>query len=262
MAEACGSGHLGGSFSIMDALVALYFDVAKNDPSNPNWEDRDRIILSKAHSCEALYAVLGERGYFSKELFKTFGEWGSPLQGHSEKWATPGVEYSGGSLGQGLSYAVGVAYALKMKGCKSRVYCIIGDGECHEGQIWEAAMSASQYKLDNLTVILDLNDRSSEPEPLEDVMDIDPISKKWTAFRWTVFIQDGKNIDWVLRELAKVASCKSPSLIISCSVKGEGVFSWEKGGYHLMYGDVLKSGAEEWRDGLLRANSKVTPNAV
>jgi transketolase len=261
MAEACGSGHLGGSFSVMDVLVALYFDVANVDPSNPNWEDRDRIIFSKAHSCEALYAVLGERGYFGKELFKTFGEWGSPLQGHSERWATPGVEYSGGSLGQGLSYAVGVAYASKLRGRKNKVYCIIGDGECHEGQIWEAAMSAAQYKLDNLTVIMDYNGRSSEPELIEKVMDITPIGDKWYSLKWKVFVMTGNNFNDIKRRLPTTSFNHEPSFVISYSIKGKGVPSWEQGGYHLMYGDVLKSGIEEWRE-LLRSKSKVVADAV
>mgnify|MGYP001592825076 CR=1 FL=1 len=249
MAESCGSGHLGGSFSVMDALVALYFQAAKNDPKNPGWEDRDRIILSKAHCCEALYAVLGERGYFDKSLFKTFGEWGSVLQGHAE-CCTPGVEFSGGSLGQGLSFAVGKALAGKMQGKNYRIYCILGDGECNEGQVWEAAMSAAQYKLDNLIVIVDYNKHSSEPEPLSEVMDVAVLENKWLAFNWFVHtVIDGNDIDELL---VSMQNCSNPSkgipnCIIAHTTKGKGVPLWEEKSPHLVYGEMLRKGIEEWR---------------
>lgn len=240
MAEACGSGHLGGSFSVMDILVALYYYHSNNN---------DSIIFSKAHCCEALYAVLGELEYFDKDLFKTFGEWGSPLQGHATK-STIGVEYSGGSLGQGLSYAVGKALAGKMRGDSRKVYCIIGDGECHEGQVWEAALVAAQYKLDNLVVIVDYNRRSSECESISEVVGVAPLSNKWKSFNWvTHIIMDGNDMDEIVYTLDKASTITGlPNCIIAHTVKGKGVWYWEDGGYHLMYGDVLKRGIKEWRE--------------
>ncbi len=249
MAGACGSGHLGGSLSVMDILVALYFHQINDESVLTDYEVRDRVIFSKAHCCEALYAVLGEKGYFDKSLFKTFGEWGSPLQGHSEHRATLGVEYSGGSLGQGLSYAVGVALAGKLRKQDYNVYCIIGDGECHEGQIWEAVMSAAQYKLDNLVVIVDSNKHSSEPDPISEVMNISPLSSKWYAFNWDMIeVMDGNNIDELLYAF-KVMNKRygMPKCIIAHTTKGKGVGSWEDGCQHLMYGETLKSGIMEWR---------------
>lgn len=241
---------------MMEVLVALYFHFAKNDSNNPNWDERDRIILSKAHCCEALYAVLGERGYFSKELFKTFGEWGSPLQGHAEHWATKGVEYSGGSLGQGLSFAVGVALAGKKKKKNYKVYCILGDGECHEGQVWEAAMSAAQYKLNNLIAIVDYNKHSSEPLPISEIMEVAPLDKKWQSFNWATYVvQDGNNMREVLNSFSRALeslSCGVPVCIISQTVKGKGVPLWEKESPHLVYGEMLSKGMEEGRRLLAR----------
>ena len=248
MAESCGSGHLGGSFSVMDALVALYFQVAKNDPKNPKWDERDRIILSKAHCCEALYAVLGERGYFNKGHFIFFGEWGNILQGHAE-CCTPGVEFSGGSLGQGLSFAVGKALAGKRQNKNYKVYCILGDGECNEGQVWEAAMSAAQYKLDNLIVIVDYNKYSSEPEPLSEVMDVSVLERKWSSFNWfTQTVIDGNDMDNLVYVLTDIPELRGiPKCIIIHTTKGKGVPLWEKESPHLVYGDMLRKGIEEWR---------------
>lgn len=235
---------------MMEVLVALYFWIAKNDPKNPEWDGRDRIILSKAHCCEALYAVLGERGYFSKELFKTYGEWGSPLQGHAEHWATRGVEYSGGSLGQGLSFAVGVALAGKRARKDYRVYCILGDGECHEGQIWEAAMAASQYKLNNLFAIVDYNKHSADSQPISEVMGVAPLKGKWQAFNWQVLeISNGNDMGEVVRTLRRALSARgtSPVCMVSHTTKGRGVPLWERESPHVVYGEVLAKGVEEGR---------------
>jgi len=153
--EAGSIGHCGGSLSVLEILVALYFKIAKINPKDPKWEERDRIVLSKAHACEAMYAVLGEKGFFSKEKFKEFLRFNSILQGHTEI-CTPGVEYSGGSLGQGISFACGLAYSAKLNKKDHKIFCVIGDGECHEGEVWEAMMFASHYKLDNLYVFCGL----------------------------------------------------------------------------------------------------------
>lgn len=241
---------------MMEILVALYFHFARNDPEDPGWDERDRIILSKAHCCEGLYAVLGERGYFNKGLFRTFGEWGSPLQGHAEHWATKGVEYSGGSLGQGLSFSVGVALAGKRLRKNYRVYCILGDGECHEGQVWEAAMSAAQYKLDNLIAIVDYNKRSSDPRPISEIMDVHPLERKWQSFNWvTSVIDEGNNMRRVVETFSEALKSKthgSPICIISHTIKGKGVPLWERESPHLVHGEMLARGLKEGRRQLER----------
>jgi len=235
---------------MMEVLVALYFHFAKNDQNRPEWDERDRIILSKAHCCEALYAVLGERGYFSKELFKTFGEWGSPLQGHSEHWALKCIEYSGGSLGQGLSFAVGVALAGKRAKKNYNVYCILGDGECHEGQIWEAAMSASHYKLDNLIAIVDYNKHSSDPSPISNIIEVEPLKEKWESFNWRIFfVGNGNNMKAIVEafSIALSSSAPLPRCLILNTVKGKGVPLWERESPHLVYGEMLARGLKEGR---------------
>ena len=165
MIKAGGSGWLGGAFSQADIIAALVFHHMKHDPNNPRWEDRDRLIISKAHCSETLYAALGEAGYFPREEYKSYGKFGAILQVHTERKA-PGVEYSGGSLGQGLSFSLGEALAARINAAKDesgqivpryRVFCIIGDGECNEGQVWEATMAAAQYKADNLFAFIDNN---------------------------------------------------------------------------------------------------------
>ena len=191
--EAGGIGHAGGSLSTLETLVALYFEIAKINPKDPKWEDRDRIVLSKSHACEAMYAVLGEKGFFPKEKFKEFLQFNSMLQGHVEI-CTPGAEYSGGSLGQGISFACGLAYSAKLKKKKYKVFCILGDGECHEGEVWEAAMFASHYKLDNLYVIVDQNHYCTLGN-VDDIMNLEPLEDKWKSFGWeTIFEKSGNNV--------------------------------------------------------------------
>ena len=204
-------GHPGGTMSIVELITALYFHHLNIDPKNCDWPERDRVVLSKAHSCEAIYAALVELGVLAKETLGTYYCFGSPLQGHADRWCTPGIDYSGGSLGQGLSFAAGMAYAEKLKVLINppgsvqsmpryiskfnplyRSYCILGDGECHEGQVWEAAMFAAKYKLDNLINIVDYN-KFSLDGPTNEVMLLEPFVEKWKSFGWWVIEIDGHN---------------------------------------------------------------------
>jgi transketolase len=216
------SGHPGGSLSVADILTVLYFDKMNIDPKNPKWEDRDRLVLSKGHVAPALYAVLAERGYFPKEKLLTLRKLGSMLQGHPDMKSTPGVDMSTGSLGQGLSVANGMALAAKLDKKDYRVYVILGDGEIQEGQIWEAAMSAAHYKLDNVTAILDNNGLQIDG-PNEEVMNINPIDDKFAAFGWNVIkVEDGHDLEAIGRAVDEAKSVKGkPSIIIAKTVKGK-----------------------------------------
>ncbi|MFA5104426.1 MAG: transketolase [Candidatus Margulisiibacteriota bacterium] len=224
MLGGCGSGHPGGSLSVADILASLYFYKMKVDPKQPAWEDRDRFVLSKGHAAPALYSVLSIAGFFSRDYLKTLRQIGSSLQGHPDKTSLAGIDMSTGSLGQGLSIANGMALAARMDNKKYRVYCVIGDGESQEGQIWEAAMSAGHYKLDNLTLILDHNKLQIDGR-VEDIKGIAPVADKWKAFRWNVIDKvDGHNIEQLISALDKAESCKGkPSIIIADTVKGKGV---------------------------------------
>jgi len=245
--EAGGIGHSGGSLSVLEILVALYFEVAKIDPKDPKWEKRDRIILSKSHACEAMYAVLGEKGFFPKEKFKEFLHFNSILQGHAEI-CTPGVEYSGGSLGQGISFACGIAYAAKLKKQNHRVYCILGDGECHEGEVWEAAMFASHYKLDNLYAIIDHNHYCTVGD-VDKIMNLQPFEKKWKSFGWeTIYEKNGNNIINLIDDLNKLEKVSNkPKCIIANTIKNNGVPSWEIDHIHHISGKKLFDGIQEGR---------------
>lgn len=245
--ESAGVGHNGGSMSEIDILVGLYFWGAKTDPKNPLWENRDRIILSKAHCCEGLYAVLGEAGFFPKEEFKTYGTYGSRLQGHSEV-STPGVEYSGGSLGQGISFAIGKALALKGKDVY--VYCIMGDGECGEGQVWEAAASAATYGLWNLIVIVDDNKYCTIGKT-DQLLNIEPLARRWATFGFEVKEIDGNDMQQVVDAIqwAKIKTNR-PHCIIANTIKGKGVPSWEIKHPHIEAGQVLFDGIQEGRKAL------------
>ena len=185
-----GSGHPGGSLSAVDILAVLYFNKMNIDPENPKKENRDKFVLSKGHAAPVLYCTLAERGFFSKELLLTLRQTGSILQGHPDMKKVPGVEMSTGSLGQGLSASVGMAIANKLDKNKARVYTLVGDGEMQEGIIWEAAMSAAHYKLNNLTVILDYNGLQIDGKN-DDVLKISPIDEKWKSFGWNVLKIDG-----------------------------------------------------------------------
>lgn len=224
MTGRCGSGHPGGSLSAADILTVLYFHKLRHDPKNPKWEDRDRFVLSKGHAAPVLYAALAEAGYFPKSYLKTLRQIGSSLQGHVDMISLPGIEMSTGSLGQGLSAANGMALAGKMDKKNYRVYAVIGDGESQEGQIWEAAMSAGHFKLDNLTVILDHNQYQIDGQ-VEVIKGIQPIADKWRAFRFNVIDNvNGHDIKAIIKALDDSERVKGrPTIIIAETVKGKGV---------------------------------------
>ena len=227
------SGHPGGSLSIADIMAVLYFNELRIDEKNPRWEERDRLVLSKGHCSPALYAALAERGFFDKEDLKSFRKIESNLQGHPDLNKVPGVDMTSGSLGQGLSIANGMAIAGKMDNKNYRVYTILGDGEIEEGQIWEAAMTANKYKLDNLCVIVDNNNLQIDGT-IEEVMSSYPIDEKFKSFGFNVLTIDGNNIEEILSafEIAKQTKNK-PTCIIAKTIKGKGVsFMENKVGWH------------------------------
>ena len=217
------SGHPGGSLSIADILSVLYFDEMNIDPKNPKDPSRDRFVLSKGHCAPALYGALAERGFIPKEDIKTFRRTDSYLQGHPDMKGTPGVEMSTGSLGQGICAANGIALAAKLDNKDYRVYAILGDGELEEGQVWEAAMFAAHYKLDNLCAFVDFNGLQIDGD-ITKVMNPTPIDKKFEAFGWNVIIVDAHNIEEIKNALKKAKETKGkPTVIIANSVKGKGV---------------------------------------
>lgn len=221
IAEA-GSGHPGGSLSAVEILTSLYWNVMRHDPSNPHLVDRDRFIFSKAHACPVLYAVLALCGYFPREELWSFRKIDSLLQGHAHIM-TPGVEMSGGSLGQGLSFGIGTALAARLDGRDSRVHVLLGDGECDEGQIWEAAMSAAHYNLDNLVAVVDRN-RIQNDRFTSEVIELEPLAEKWRSFRWHTIEIDGHSFPQVLEALDEAKATKGkPTAIIAATVKGKGV---------------------------------------
>ncbi|MBK1813647.1 transketolase [Clostridium sp. YIM B02505] len=217
------SGHPGGSLSIVEILTVLYFNEMDINPDNPKWSERDRFVLSKGHAAPALYATLAERGYFSKGELKNLRKFGSILQGHPDMKKAPGVDMSTGSLGQGLSAANGMALAAKLDKSDYRVYTILGDGELQEGQVWEAAMSAAHYKLDNLLAFIDLNGLQIDGSN-EEVMNVSPVDKKFKAFGWNVEVVDGHDIEQIKNALSNAKDVKNmPTAIICKTVKGKGV---------------------------------------
>ena len=227
------SGHPGGSLSIADIMAVLYFNELRIDEKNPRWEDRDRVVLSKGHCSPALYAALAERGFFDKEDLKSFRKIESNLQGHPDLNKVPGVDMTSGSLGQGLSIANGMAIAGKMDNKNYRVYTILGDGEIEEGQIWEAAMTANKYKLDNLCVIVDNNNLQIDGT-IEEVMSSYPIDEKFKSFGFNVLTIDGNNIEEIISAFETAKQTKNkPTCIIAKTIKGKGVsFMENKAGWH------------------------------
>lgn len=222
MLEKAGSGHSGGSLSCVEILVALYYYKLRHNPRHPSWEERDRFVLSKGHCCPALYTVLAHQGYFPREELLTFRKLSSRLQGHAYK-GVPGVEASTGSLGQGLSIANGMAIAAKGDGKKTRVFCLLGDGEMDEGQVWEAAMTASFRKLDNVCAIVDLNHIQQDGWTRE-IKDLQPVGEKWKACGWLVTEADGHDLDALVQALDRAEKVESkPAVIIAHTVKGKGV---------------------------------------
>ena len=223
MTCAAASGHPGGSLSAADIVTVLYFHVLRHDPKDPSWAGRDRFVMSKGHAAPVLYAALAEAGYFPVKYLTTLRRIGSSLQGHVDMLALPGIEMSTGSLGQGLSAANGMALAAKMDKKDYRVYCLCGDGECHEGQIWEAAMTASHHKLDNLTVIVDHNKYQIDGK-VEEIKSLSPFKDKWEAFGFEVFSCDGHKIQSIINALNKAEKVRGkPAVIIAETVKGKGV---------------------------------------
>jgi len=224
MTGKAGSGHPGGSLSCADILAVLYFGgILRLNPKEPFWPERDRFVLSKGHAAPALYAALARRGFFPEEVLGTLRQFGSILQGHPDCRKTPGVEASTGSLGQGLSIAVGIALAGKLDQKDYHVWALLGDGECQEGQIWEAAMAGSHYKLDNLTAIVDHNHLQIDGR-VEEVMSPEPLAEKWRAFGWEVFDVQGHDIEMLFEVLRKVSQIKGkPSVVIAETIKGRGV---------------------------------------
>ena len=216
-------GHPGGSLSIADIITYLYFEEMNIDPKNPKNQDRDRFVLSKGHTAPALYATLAERGFFPKEDLKTLRKTASYLQGHPDMKGVPGVDMSTGSLGQGISTACGMALSGKLNGKNYRVYAILGDGESQEGQVWEAAMFAAHYKLDNLVAILDLNGLQIDGA-ITEVMNPTPHDEKFRAFNWNVITIDAHNFDEIEAALNNAKETKGrPTVIIAKSTKGKGV---------------------------------------
>jgi transketolase len=264
-------GHAGGTMSLIEIVTALYFHHMKFDPQNCDWPERDRVVLSKAHCCEAIYAILVEMGVYPRETLETYYCYGSPFQGHADRWCTPGIDYSGGSLGQGLSFAAGLAYAEKLKVTMSpppidkgdkfltrqitrynplyRSYCILGDGECQEGQVWEAAMFAAKYKLDNLIAIVDYN-KFCLDGPTNDIMSLEPFVDKWKAFGWWVTEIDGHNIRQIVDTLDltdRLYGDNRPKCIVAHTVKGFGIPAWEETHLHLGRGEEIMKGVREGR---------------
>ena len=227
------SGHPGGSLSCMDALTALYFNEMNVDTANPGWEDRDRFVLSKGHCAPALYSVLALRGFFPTEDLKLLRSIKAHLSGHPDMRHVPGVDMSTGSLGQGLSTAVGMAIAAKLNGKDYRTYSICGDGELAEGQIWEAAMAAAKWKLDNLCVFVDVNGLQIDGKTA-DVMPTEPLDRKFEAFNWHVVKIDGHDFDQILAALKEARETKGmPTVILMATVKGKGVsFMENQAGWH------------------------------
>lgn len=225
MISEAGSGHPGGTLSAADMIAALFFDTLRLDPDRPMWPDRDRFVLSKGHCIPIVYAAMARLGFFDPGLLKTLRKLGSPLQGHPDRTRLPGIEASTGSLGQGLSIAVGMALAGKIDGAAWRVFCMLGDGEVQAGQVWEAAMFAPRHGLDNLVAILDHN-QVQQTGKVTDILDIAPVTEKWTAFGWHVIDIDGHDMGRIVDALdeAKDAPGK-PAMIVSRTKKGKGV-SW------------------------------------
>ena len=219
-----GSGHSGGSLSLADIFSYLYFSgKLKLDPKNPSMKDRDRVVLSKGHACPVLYATLAEKGYFDKAHLRTLRKFGSIIQGHPDMKKTPGIDMTTGSLGQGLSCAVGMALGTRLDKLGCNVFAIVGDGECDEGQIWEAAMSAAHYKLDNLIVILDRNGLQIDGYT-KDIMNTEPMIDKWKSFGWEVIEINGHDLDEIDRAITKAIDFKTkPVCIVANTTKGKGV---------------------------------------
>lgn len=223
MIEDAGSGHPGGSLSSVEILTVLYKKIMNFHPANPDWEDRDRFILSKGHAAPVLYSVLARCGFFDSEVLRSFRKFGSPLQGHPSMEKLAGLDYSGGSLGQGLSFANGVAYGLNIKKSSARLYVLVGDGELQEGQVWEAMMTSSQQALDNLVLIVDSNNLQIDGA-IGDVKGLAPLDKKLDSFGFYTLVVDGHDMQALENALNEATRIKGkPTAIIAQTVKGKGI---------------------------------------
>ena len=225
-----GSGHPGGSLSAVEIVTALYFAKLRHRPTDPTWPQRDRFVISKGHGVPVVYAALAEAGYLAEEELSTLRKIDSRLQGHPDRVRLPGIEAATGSLGQGLSVAVGMAMASRLAGNPYRVYCLLGDGECQAGQVWEAAMTAGKYRLDRLTAIIDYN-KVQLDGTVAQIMDLEPLREKWESFNWATQLIEGNDIAEVLSALENAsATTGCPSIIIAHTTKGKGV-SFMEGRY-------------------------------
>jgi transketolase len=232
--EGFGSGHIGGAMSIVETLAVLYGSELRCDPQNPEWEERDRLVLSKGHAGPALYAVLSLRGFFPREMLSELNQGGGRLPSHCDRNKTPGVDMTTGSLGQGISAAIGVALGCRMNKSDSLTYLILGDGECNEGQVWEGALFAGFHRLDNLIAFVDVNKQQLDGFT-KDILDMGDIGKKFKAFGWYVQYVNGHDIEALLRAVrAARANVGSPSVIILDTVKGYGTFAAGQPGNHHM----------------------------
>ena len=222
-----GCGHLGGSLSLVETIITLYFRIMDVNPRDPRWENRDRFVLSKGHAGPVLYSALAYKGFFPKDWLPTLNENGTNLPSHVDQVKTPGVDMTAGSLGQGLSCAVGIALASKLQKRKNNVFCVVGDGESQEGQIWEAAMFAAQHKLGNLVVITDYNKMQIDGT-LDEVISLEPITEKWRSFGWELFEMDGHDWDDIY-DTIRIAMdvSEKPAMIIAHTIKAKGNVCYE-----------------------------------
>ena len=231
MVSCAGSGHIGGSFSAIDMIAYLYFHQMRIRPDEPQWVDRDRFVLSKGHCAPALYAALAGRGFFPEDVLWTLRDIESKLQGHPDMRKTPGVDMTTGSLGQGISCAAGIALGGKLNRKDYKVYVMVGDGELQEGQVWEAAMAAAHYKLDNLIAVVD-NNKLETDGATKDIMNVTPIAEKWRAFGWNAYDINGHDFTEIHQSVqACMAANGKPSVIVADTVKGKGV-SFMEGDHH------------------------------
>jgi transketolase len=218
-----GSGHPGGSLSAAEIVAGLYWHAMRTDPARPEWEDRDRLVISKGHACPIVYAALAHKGFFPRERLRTLRHLNSMLQGHPDCRKTPGIDMTSGSLGQGLSVALGMALGTKQAGTDARVYCLLSDGETQEGMVWEAAMAAAHFRVDDLTAIVDRNNLQVDGW-LQDVMNVEPYADKWRAFGWALREVDGHDVAALLDAFAWVRGVRGrPAVLVCNTVKGKGV---------------------------------------
>jgi transketolase len=247
--------HFGGSLSCVELIAALYFYKMRYDGSNPKWEDRDRFVMSKGHSVPAQYAALAALGVIPQDVLPTLKALGSILQGHPNSWMTPGIEACTGSLGQGLSFGNGLAIASRLRKLNNRIYVLLGDGELHEGQVWEAAMTTATLGLDNLTAIIDRNTLKGQG-PTEEAKRLEPLDEKWSAFGWKSIVIDGHNLKQICDALDEAETCRGkPTVLIAHTVKGKGI-SFIEGRFEFHNAPITE---ERWLQAMREVGSEVSP---